>query len=58
MLDRNNLQSLNRERLGHQWLDLTELEADLIKLYRQMSEGERRQIRRIAGYLVKPAENE
>ncbi|QQN21892.1 hypothetical protein ACKUFS_21340 [Pseudomonas cannabina] len=58
MLDRNNLQCPSREGSGHQWLELTELEADLIKLYRQMSESERKQIRRIAGYLAKPAEGE
>ncbi|MGN9402646.1 hypothetical protein ACTMQQ_17985 [Pseudomonas syringae pv. aptata] len=58
MLDRSNLQFLSGEWSSSHRLELTELEKDLIKLYRQMSESEQKQIRRIAGYLAKPAESE
>ncbi|MCK9754741.1 hypothetical protein LT702_24460 [Pseudomonas syringae pv. syringae] len=58
MLERSNLQSLSGEWSSFHRLELTDLEKDLIKLYRQMSESEQKQIRRIAGYLAKPVEIE
>ncbi|MGH2420759.1 hypothetical protein ACRCF9_09635 [Pseudomonas canadensis] len=54
MLDRTKLKISYRESVGHEWLELTDLEVRLIKLYRQMPEKERRQVRRIAGYLAEP----
>lgn len=58
MLDRTKLQSSYRESVSHEWLELTDLEVRLIKLYRQIPEKDRRQVRRIAGYLAEPTEVE
>lgn len=58
MLDRTKLESSYRESVGHEWLELTDLEVRLIKLYRQIPEKDRRQVRRIAGYLAEPTEVE
>ncbi|WP_187625531.1 hypothetical protein [Pseudomonas congelans] len=58
MWDCNNFQRLNLEKSCHRWIELTELETDLIELFRQMPEVERKQIHRIAGYLVRPVEDE
>ncbi|WLI28199.1 hypothetical protein PSH61_20590 [Pseudomonas rhodesiae] len=55
MLDRKKLESSYRDSLGCEWLELTALEVSLIKLYRQLSEKDRKQVRRIAGYLVETA---
>ena len=58
MLDRTKLESSYRESVGNEWLELTDLEVRLIKLYRKMPEKERRQVRRIAGYLAEPTDAE
>ncbi|WP_330564888.1 hypothetical protein [Pseudomonas yamanorum] len=58
MLDRKKLESSYRESVGHEWLELTDLEVRLIKLYRQVPEKERKQVRRIAGYLAQPSDIE
>ncbi|MBC2405495.1 hypothetical protein HF257_05735 [Pseudomonas sp. WS 5106] len=58
MLDRKILESSYRGSVGHEWLELTDLEVRLIKLYRQVPEKERKQVRRIAGYLAQPSDIE
>ncbi|AZF13856.1 hypothetical protein [Pseudomonas sp. R3-18-08] len=58
MLDRTKLESSYRESVGLEWLELTDLEIRLITLYRQIPEKDRRQVRRIAGYLAEPTEVE
>lgn len=58
MLDRKNLESSYRDTVGYEWLELTDLEVRLIKLYRQISEKDRQQVRRIAGYLAEPSDIE
>lgn len=58
MLDRKKLESSYRYSVGCEWLELTGLEVRLIKLYRQLSETDRKQVRRIAGYLAEPSDVE
>jgi hypothetical protein len=58
MLDRKNLESRNRDSVGCECLELTDLEVRLIKLYRQISDKDRQQVRRIAGYLAEPSDIE
>lgn len=58
MLDRTKLESSYRESVGNEWLELTDLEVRLIKLYRQIPERDRRQVQRIAGYLAEPTDAE
>lgn len=58
MLDRKNSESSYRESVGSEWLELTALEVRLIKLYRQISEKDRRQVRRITGYFAEPSDVE
>ncbi|MDU9040233.1 hypothetical protein NHG97_16165 [Pseudomonas corrugata] len=58
MLDRKKLESSYRDSVGCEWLELTDLEVRLIKLYRQISEKDRKQVRRIAGYLAEPSDIE
>ncbi|MFC3939183.1 hypothetical protein [Pseudomonas gingeri] len=58
MLDSTKLEVSCRESVGNQWLELTDSEVRLIRLYRQMSESDRKQIRRISGYLAEPVESE
>ena len=58
MLDRKNLESSYSDSVGSEWLELTDLEVRLIKLYRQISERDRKQVRRIAGYLAEPSDIE
>ncbi|WP_339531564.1 hypothetical protein [Pseudomonas mucidolens] len=58
MLDRKKLESSFRDSVGCEWLELTGLEVRLIKLYREMSEKNRNQVRRIAGYLAEPSDVE
>ena len=58
MLDRKKLESTYRESVGNEWLELTALEVRLIKLYRQISEKDRKQVRRITGYLAQPSDVE
>ena len=58
MLDSQKIESRYRESVGHEWLELTDLEVRLIKLYRQIPEKDRRQVRRIAGYLAEPTDIE
>ncbi|WP_178126888.1 hypothetical protein [Pseudomonas sp. Q1] len=55
MLDRKKLENSYRDSVGREWLELTALEVRLIKLYRQISEKDRKQVRRIAGYLAEPS---
>ena len=58
MLDRKNSESSYRDSVGGEWLELTALEVRLIKLYRQISEKDRKQVRRITGYLAEPSDVE
>lgn len=58
MLDRKKLEGSYRESVGSEWLELTALEVRLIKLYRQISEKDRKQVRRIAGYFAEPSDVE
>lgn len=58
MLDRKNLENTYHDTVGYEWLELTDLEVRLIKLYRQISDKDRQQVRRIAGYLAEPADIE
>ena len=58
MLDRNKLESSYCDSVGSEWLELTALEVRLIKLYRQISEKDRKQIQRIAGYFAEPSDIE
>jgi hypothetical protein len=58
MLDRTKLESSYRESVGNEWLELTDIEVRLIKLYRQIPERDRRQVQRIAGYLAEPTDAE
>lgn len=58
MLDRKKLESSCRDSVSNEWLELTALEIRLIKLYRQISEKDRKQFQRIAGYLAEPSEAE
>lgn len=58
MLDRKKLESSYRDSVSCEWLELTDLEVRLIKLYRQISEKDRKQVRRIAGYLAEPSDIE
>ncbi|MBJ2283233.1 hypothetical protein JFT66_03675 [Pseudomonas sp. MF6755] len=58
MLDRNKLESGFRDSAGCEWLKLTDLEVRLIELYRQISEKDRKQIQRIAGYFAEPSDIE
>ncbi|UNM18611.1 hypothetical protein K0P33_24240 [Pseudomonas sp. ArH3a] len=58
MLDRKKLESSYRDSVSNEWLELTALEVRLIKLYRQISEKDRKQFQRIAGYLAEPSEAE
>lgn len=58
MLDRKNSESNCRYSVGSEWLELTALEVRLIELYRQISEKDRKQVRRIAGYFAKPSDVE
>ncbi|GKQ28316.1 hypothetical protein [Pseudomonas syringae] len=54
MSDNKNSNTENPETISPMWLEVTELEAALIGLYRQLSEHDRRQVRRITGYLAQP----
>lgn len=58
MLDRKNSESSYRDSVGSEWLELTALEVRLIKLYRQISEEDRKQVRRITGYFAEPSDVE
>ena len=58
MLDRNKLENGFRDSAGREWLKLTDLEVRLIELYRQISEKDRKQIQRIAGYFAEPSDIE
>ena len=58
MLDRNNSESSYCDSVGSEWLELTALEVRLIKLYRQISEKDRKQVQRIAGYFAEPSDIE
>jgi len=58
MLDRTKFENIYRELVGHELLELTDLEIRLITLYRQMSEKNRKQVRRIAGYLADEVDGE
>ncbi|MCT8963551.1 hypothetical protein [Pseudomonas veronii] len=58
MLDREKLESSYGDSIGCEWLELTALEVRLIKLYRQISEKDRKQIQRIAGYFAEPSDVE
>lgn len=58
MLDRKKLESSYRDSGGCEWFELAGLEVRLIKLYRQLSEKDRKQVRRIAGYLAEPSDVE
>ncbi|MCU0211443.1 MULTISPECIES: hypothetical protein [Pseudomonas] len=58
MLDRNKLESGFRDSAGCECLKLTDLEIRLIKLYRQISEKDRKQVQRIAGYFAEPSDIE
>ncbi|AZE96010.1 hypothetical protein C4J96_3911 [Pseudomonas orientalis] len=58
MLDRQKIESRYHQSVDHEWLELTDLEVRLIKLYRQIPENDRRQVRRIAGYLAEPTDIE
>ncbi|WP_421557875.1 hypothetical protein [Pseudomonas canadensis] len=58
MLDRKKLESSYRDSVACEWLELTNLEVRLIKLYRQISEKDRDQVRRIAGFLAEPSDIE
>lgn len=56
MLDRKKLESIYSDLVSSEWLELTDLEVRLIKLYRQTSEKDRKQFQRIAGYLAEPSD--
>ena len=58
MLDRNKLESGFRDSAGCEWMKVTDLEVRLIELYRQISEKDRKQIQRIAGYFAEPSDIE
>lgn len=58
MLDSQKIESRYHRSVGHEWLELTDLEVRLIKLYRQIPEKDRRQVQRIAGYLADPTDIE
>lgn len=58
MLDRKKLESSYRDSVSNEWLELTALEVRLIKLYRQISEQDRKQVQRITGYLAEPSDAE
>lgn len=58
MLDRTKFESSCRESVASGHPVLTDLEVSLIELYRQMSQHNQKQIRRIAGCLAEPGDGE
>ena len=52
MLDRTKFENSYRESAGYAWSELTDQEVRLITLYREMSECNRKQVRRITGFLA------
>ncbi|MCD5990142.1 hypothetical protein KDX30_19830 [Pseudomonas sp. CDFA 553] len=58
MLDRTKIEGSYRESVVSECAVLTDLEVSLIQLYRQMSQHNQKQIRRIAGCLADPSDAE
>lgn len=58
MLDRTKFEGCYRESVVSEYPGLTDLEVSLIELYRQMSQQDQKQIRRIAGCLAEPTDGE
>jgi len=58
MLDRTKFEDSYRVSVGYQWSELTDQEVLLITRYRKLSESNRKQVRRIAGYLAETPDSE
>lgn len=54
MSGRNNFKTNTVNRTGYRWRRVSKQEAALIKLFRKLTEQDRRQVRRITEYLARP----